>query len=319
MISTGHLTRRFGDRIAVENLSFEIATGEVFGFLGPNGAGKTTTVRMLAGLLAPTAGWAIVAGVDICAQPQRVRSLVGILTEHPGLYEKLSAWHNLKFHADLHDITQPEVQIEKYLRLLGLWERRFDPVGAFSKGMKQKLAIARALLHEPQVLFLDEPTAGLDPESAKIVRDFIAQLASEQRTIFLCTHNLYEAEQLCTRIGLIKQRLIRIGSPQQLKREIYGRQMVIDLREPLSPTVLDHQLKLPFVRSVQAHGKELVVELDDPEEHNPALIRRLVELGAQIQFVRDHDRSLEEVYLELVAEEKNDEQARQSRNAQRMA
>ncbi len=301
MIIAEHLTRRFGDRVAVENLSLEIAEGEVFGFLGPNGAGKTTTVRMLAGLLAPTAGRAIVAGVDVCAEPQRVRLLVGILTEHPGLYEKLSAWHNLKFYGDLYNLPNPEAQIEKYLNLLGLWERRFEPVGTFSKGMKQKLAIARALLHEPKVLFLDEPTSGLDPESAKTVRDFIAQLASEKRTIFLCTHNLYEAEQLCTRIGLIKQRLIKVGSPQQLKRELYGRQIVIDLKEPIS---LSEDLQLPFVRNVQANGTRLLIQLDDPEAQNPVLIKRLVELGAQIQFVREHDRSLEEVYLELISEEK---------------
>jgi ABC-2 type transport system ATP-binding protein len=300
MIVAENLTRRFGDRIAVENLSLEIAEGEVFGFLGPNGAGKTTTVRMLAGLLAPTGGRAVVAGVDVVAHPQRVRTLVGILTEHPGLYEKLSAWHNLKFYADLYDLPNPEPQIEKYLRLLGLWERRFEPAGTFSKGMKQKLAIARALLHEPRVLFLDEPTSGLDPEAAKTVRDFISHLASEKRTIFLCTHNLYEAEQLCTRIGLMRQRLIRIGSPTSLKRELYGRQIVIELQEPWTAS---EDLHLPFVRNVHRDGRRLFVELDDPEQHNPALIKRLVELGAQIQFVREQDRTLEEVYLELISEE----------------
>jgi len=300
MIIAENVTRRFGDRIAVENLSLEIAEGEVFGFLGPNGAGKTTTVRMLAGLLAPTSGRAVVAGVDVVAQPQRVRPLVGILTEHPGLYEKLSAWHNLKFYADLYDLPNAATRIEKYLRLLDLWERRFEPAGTFSKGMKQKLAIARALLHEPKVLFLDEPTSGLDPEAAKTVRDCISHLASERRTIFLCTHNLYEAEQLCMRIGLIKQRLIKIGAPASLKRELYGRQIVIDLKEPL---VLSEDLHLPFVRSVQRDGRRLFVELDDPEQHNPALIKRLIELGAQIQFVRERDRTLEEVYLELISEE----------------
>lgn len=301
MIHAEGLTRRFGERIAVEDLSLEVGEGEVFGFLGPNGAGKTTTVRMLAGLLAPTAGRALVAGVDVCAEPQGVRALVGILTEHPGLYEKLSAWHNLKFYADLYDLPNPHEQIERYLRLLGLWERRFEPAGTFSKGMKQKLAIARALLHEPKVLFLDEPTSGLDPESAKTVRDFISQLASEKRTIFLCTHNLYEAEQLCTRIGLIKQRLIKVGSPQQLKRELYGRRIVIDLKEPM---VLPEDLQLPFVRDVQTNGTRLLVQLDDPETQNPLLIKKLVERGAQIQFVREQDRTLEEVYLDLIAEEK---------------
>ncbi len=300
MIWAEGLTRRFGDRVAVEDLSLAIAAGEVFGLLGPNGAGKTTTVRMLAGLLAPTAGRATVANVDLCCEPQRVRSLVGILPEHPGLYEKLSAWHNLKFYADLYGLSHPEAQVEKYLSLLGLWERRFDPASTFSKGMKQKLAIARALLHEPKVLFLDEPTSGLDPESAKTVRDFITQLASEKRAIFVCTHNLYEAEQLCTRIGLIKRRLIKVGSPLTLKRELYGRQIVIDLKEPLA---LSEDLQLPFVRDVQTDGTRLLMQLDTPEEHTPALIRKLVELGAQIQWVREQDRSLEEVYLELIAEE----------------
>ncbi len=301
MIIAENLTRRFGDRLAVENLSLKISEGEVFGFLGPNGAGKTTTVRMLAGLIAPSAGRALVAGVDVCAEPQRVHALVGILTEHPGLYEKLSAWHNLKFYGDLYDLPDTETRIERYLHVLGLWERRFEPVGTFSKGMKQKLAIARALLHEPKVLFLDEPTSGLDPESAKTVRDFIAQLALEKRTILLCTHNLYEAEQLCTRIGLIKQRLIKVGSPQQLKRELYGRQIIIDLKEPMA---LGEDLQLPFVRSVQTDGTRLLIQLDDPEAQNPVLIKKLVERGAQIQFVREHDRSLEEVYLDLIAEEK---------------
>lgn len=300
MIIAEDLTRRFGDRFAVENLSLEVGEGEVFGFLGPNGAGKTTTVRMLAGLLAPTAGRAVVVGVDVCAEPQRVRSLVGILPEHPGLYEKLSAWHNLKFYADLHELPKPEAQIEKYLTMLGLWERRFEPVGTFSKGMKQKLAIARALLHEPKVLFLDEPTSGLDPESAKTVREFIVELSQEKRTIFLCTHNLYEAELLCTRVGLIKQRLIKVGAPSRLKRELYGRYVIIDLKEPLA---LSEDLQLPFAHTVQADGTRLLVQLDDPEAQNPILVKRLVELGAQIQFVREQDRSLEEVYLELISEE----------------
>ncbi|MCS7197827.1 MAG: ABC transporter ATP-binding protein [Candidatus Bipolaricaulota bacterium] len=300
MIIAENLTRRFGDRLAVEDLSLEIAEGEVFGFLGPNGAGKTTTVRMLAGLLAPTTGRAIVAGVDVWAEPQRVRTVVGILPEHPGLYEKLSAWHNLKFYADLYELSNAEAQIEKYLTMLGLWERRFEPVGTFSKGMKQKLAIARALLHNPTVLFLDEPTSGLDPESAKTVREFIVELSQEKRTIFLCTHNLYEAELLCTRVGLIKQRLIKVGSPQQLKRELYGRQVVVELKEPID---LSRDLQLPFVHHMHTDGTRLLIQLDDPEAQNPLLIKRLVELGAQIQFVREQDRSLEEVYLELISEE----------------
>ncbi len=296
-----NLTRRFGERLAVDNLSLEIFAGEVFGFLGPNGSGKTTTVRMLTGLLAPSAGRARILGTDICSEPQRVHALVGVLPENPGLYEKLSAQQNLKFYADLHGLAHSAVTIERYLRLFALWERRHDSVGTFSKGMKQKLALARALLHDPQVLFLDEPTSGLDPESAKTVRDLIAQLSAERRTIFLCTHNLHEAEQLCDRIGLIKQRLLKVGTPQELKRELYGHQIVIELKAPLAQ--IDSQLRLPFVKELKVEQTQLFVELEDPREHNPLLLRRLMELGAEIQFVREAPRSLEDVYLQLIAEE----------------
>ncbi|MDW8110177.1 MAG: ABC transporter ATP-binding protein [Candidatus Bipolaricaulota bacterium] len=295
------LSRRFDGRLAVDRLSLAVYEGEVFGFLGPNGAGKTTTVRMLAGLIAPTSGRALIAGVDVVAEPQRVRSLVGVLTESPGLYEKLSVWQNLQFYADLYGLAPSTPQIERYLRLFDLWERRFDPVSALSKGMKQKLALARSLLHDPKVLFLDEPTAGLDPEAAKTVRDLIAALSQERRTIFLCTHNLHEAEQLCDRIGLIKQRLLKVGTPHQLKRELYGHQIVIDLRNPIES--LDSQLNLPFVKGLRVEQSRLIIELENPYEQNPLLVRRLVELGAEIQFVREADRSLEDVYLQLVREE----------------
>ncbi|MCS6936628.1 MAG: ABC transporter ATP-binding protein [Candidatus Bipolaricaulota bacterium] len=295
------LSRRFDGRLAVDRLSLAVYEGEVFGFLGPNGAGKTTTVRMLAGLIAPTSGRALIAGVDVVAEPQRVRSLVGVLTESPGLYEKLSVWQNLQFYADLYGLAPSTPQIERYLRLFDLWERRFDPVSALSKGMKQKLALARSLLHDPKVLFLDEPTAGLDPEAAKTVRDLIAALSQERRTIFLCTHNLHEAEQLCDRIGLIKQRLLKVGTPHQLKRELYGHQIVVDLKKPLES--LDSQLNLPFVKGLRVEQTRLVIELENPQEQNPLLVRRLVELGAEIQFVREADRSLEDVYLQLVREE----------------
>jgi ABC-2 type transport system ATP-binding protein len=294
------LSRHFDGRIAVDRLSLEVSEGEVFGFLGPNGAGKTTTVRMLAGLLAPTGGRARIAGVDVIADPQRVRSLVGVLTESPGLYEKLSVWQNLKFYADLYRLAHStqSLQIERYLKLFELWERCEDAVSTLSKGMKQKLALARALLHDPKVLFLDEPTAGLDPEAAKTVRELVAELSQERRTIFLCTHNLYEAEQLCDRIGLIKQRLLKVGTPTELKRELYGHQIVVDLKNPLES--LDSQLDLPFIRELRVDQTRLFLSVENPQEQNPLLVRRLVELGAEIQFVREADRSLEDVYLQLM-------------------
>ncbi|HSO27584.1 MAG TPA: ABC transporter ATP-binding protein, partial [Anaerolineales bacterium] len=207
MITTHALTKKFGDKLAVDRLSLDVHEGEVFGFLGPNGAGKTTTVRLLSSLIGPTAGEAIVNGFQVGKQDTAIRRSVGVLTETPGMYDNLSAEYNLQIYANLHDLQNGDAQVEKYLRLLGLWERRHDAAGAFSKGMKQKLAIARALLHEPRILFLDEPTSALDPEAARLVREFIAELGREGRTIFLCTHNLDEADRLCDRVAVFKTRL----------------------------------------------------------------------------------------------------------------
>ena len=303
MIRTEGLTRKFGELVAVERLDLEVEEGEVFGFLGPNGAGKTTTVRMLAALIAPTSGRATIAGYRIGPDNHRIREAVGVLTESPGLYGKLSAYRNLEFFAQLYGVRARAKQIEKYLRMLDLWERRDEPVGRFSKGMRQKVALARALLHEPKVLFLDEPTAGLDPEAAKLVRDFIEELAEEQRrTIFLCTHNLSEAERLCDRIGLIKQRLIKVGTPEELKGELYGRRTVVQLKR-LSPDIEGALRGLPFVEGLEADGNRLIVSLHDPEEENPVLIKRLVELGGEVQWVEELKHTLEDVYLDLIREE----------------
>ncbi len=214
---------------AVDGLSLEVKQGEVFGFLGPNGAGKTTTVRMLTCLIGPSAGRAWVNDLEVGKADLAIQSQVGILTESPGLYDRLSARYNLEFFADMYGVKDVKGQVEKYLRLLDLWDRRDSEAGTFSKGMKQKLAIARALLHEPPVVFLDEPTSALDPEAAKTVRDFIETLRGQGRTIFLCTHNLDEAERLCERIGVFRQRLIAVDTPDALRRQLFGRQTVVHL------------------------------------------------------------------------------------------
>ncbi len=302
MIVTEGLTRKFGERVAVAGLDLEVKEGEVFGFLGPNGAGKTTTVRMLAALIAPTSGRAIVAGHELGKENRKIRQVVGVLTESPGLYGRLSAYQNLEFFAKLYGVRERAKQVEKYLKMLDLWDRRDEPVGRFSKGLQQKVALARALIHEPRVLFLDEPTAGLDPEAAKLVRDFIEELAKEERrTIFLCTHNLSEAERLCDRIGLIKQRLIKVGTPEELKGQLYGRRTVIQLKG--LPSGLEGAVReLPFIEGLEVDGNKLIVSLKDPEEENPALIKRIVELGGEVQWVREMEHTLEEVYLELVRE-----------------
>ncbi len=298
MIRTKGLTRTFGTLTAVDHLDVEVQTGEVFGFLGPNGAGKTTTIRMLAALIAPSEGTATLAGRELGKANREIRQHVGVLTETPGLYRRLSAWDNLMFFARLYRVLHPEKQVEKYLRMFDLWERRNDPAGSFSKGMRQKVAIARALVHEPDVLFLDEPTAGLDPEAAKTVRELIETLRSEERTIFLCTHNLDEADRLCDRVGLFKTRLLAVGEPQELKERMYGRKTVVHLAD--APPGIEDALSLPFVTHVERVDGNLIVSLSDPERENPALVRRLVELGAQVQFVNELRVSLEDLYLDLM-------------------
>ncbi len=308
MITTENLTKEFkGERgkpvLAVDRLNLDVAQGEVFGFLGPNGAGKTTTMRMLASLVGPTAGHAWVNGCQVGKDDTGIRRSVGILTESPGLYDRLSARKNLAIFARLSEVPDVDGQVEKYLRMLGLWDRRDDLAGGFSKGMRQKLAICRALIHEPKVLFLDEPTSGLDPEAAKIVHDFIAELKSEGRTIFLCTHNLDEADRLSDRIGVMKQRMIRVDTPANLRAQLYGRRVAFHVRtEDLAAAELIRGLE--FARNVQtvrlSDGGSIVVDLDEPNTQNPIIVRRLVGAGADVQFVGELRHSLEDVYLRLI-------------------
>lgn len=300
------LTKRFGkgDKavLAVDNLSLQVKAGEVFGLLGPNGAGKTTTIRMLSALIGPTSGRAVVAGHEIGKEDMDVRRRVGILTETPGMYDQLSAERNLAFFAALYDVADIPGQVEKYLRMLGLWARREDEVGEFSKGMRQKLAIARALLHEPPVLFLDEPTSGLDPEAARLVREFIGELRTQGRTIIMCTHNLDEADRLCDRVGVFKARLLALDTPANLRGQLFGRMVVFHLAQA-EPRLVETVKGFAFVQNAELVDNKLVVTLDDPESHNPAVIRKLVEAGAELRFVGEVRRSLEDVYLHLMDKE----------------
>jgi len=303
-IETHKLTRTFGKLTAVDNLTLGIPEGTVFGFLGPNGAGKTTTVRMLTALIAPTSGTANVIGHELGAGNRSIRRSVGILTETPGLYDRLSAEQNLIFFARLYDVPvqRAKVQAERYLRMLELWERRSDRVGGFSKGMRQKLAIARALLHEPKVIFLDEPTAGLDPEAARTVRDFIKELRSEGRTIFLTTHNLPEADELCDLIGVFRTQLLRVDTPVNLRTGLFGRGTQVQVVGDASVWASTAR-SLSFVRQVTSQDDCLLVTLDNPDEQNPQLVQALVTAGARIRFVEPIAHSLEEVYLELIEDE----------------
>jgi ABC-2 type transport system ATP-binding protein len=293
------LSKKFGDVNAVEDLNLEIPAGEVFGLLGPNGAGKTTTIRMLSALIAPTSGEAWVAGYHVGSDNTALRKSVGILTETPGLYEGLSAERNLAFFAELYEVPNIPQQVERYLRMLGLWGRRQEAVGTFSKGMRQKLAIARALLHEPQILFLDEPTSGLDPEATHLVREFVAELGKEGRTIIVTTHNLDEADRLCDRIAVFKTRLLALDTPANLRLELFGRAVVIHLasaREQFAEALRQKS----YVKKAELVENKLVVKLDDPEKRNPEMLRVLIGMGADIQFVGELRQSLEDVYLQLI-------------------
>jgi len=299
MIIAEKLEKKFGEVTAVNSLDLDIQEGEVFGFLGPNGAGKTTTVRMLSTLIAPSGGSAIVNGYKVGADDKKIRRSVGVLTETPGLYENLSAEQNLRIYAELYEVTDVSRQVEKYLVQLGLFERKNDTVGTYSKGMKQKLAIARALIHEPKLLFLDEPTASLDPESAHGLRTFISELRKEGRTIFLCTHNLDEADRLCDRICVFRSEVLVVDTPANLRSSLFGRKIVFHLktRKPEFDKVVEN---IDFVKNVNSLDNKIIVTIDDPEDQNPILIRELLSAGAEIVFVGELRHSLEDVYLQLM-------------------
>jgi ABC-2 type transport system ATP-binding protein len=301
MIQVSGLAKRFGERTAIEGVTLAIPPGEIFGLLGPNGAGKTTTVRMLAGLIAPSAGDGTVAGVPLRGDTHALRQRVGLLTESPGLYDRLTVERNLDFFGQLHGLSLPErtSRVARYLEAVGLLDRRRERAGALSKGMKQRLAIARALLHEPPVLFLDEPTSGLDPEAARTVRDVIGGLKQEGRTIILCTHNLDEADRLCDRIAVVRGRLLTVDTPSGLRRALFGRQVAVRLGRPL-PEAESLLRALPGVRGVVADGTRVTLDLEDPERQNPAIVALLVRAGAEVQSVSEVARTLEEVYLAVV-------------------
>jgi ABC-2 type transport system ATP-binding protein len=305
MIETENLTRKFGDLTAVENLTLKVEEGEVFGFLGPNAAGKTTTVRMLCCLIRGTSGKARIGDYEVNndANCLSIRKMVGLLPENVGLYDNLSAYKNLDFFGRLYEVPDEKRQqnIERLLKLLGIWDRRDDNVGTFSKGTKQKIAIARALIHEPRLLFLDEPTANLDPEASKTVRDFVLELKKEKRTIFLNTHNLDEAERLCDRIGILKTKLIAVGSPKELERGLYNRKTIVHL-EQISEAIKKAVEKLNFVKSTRTVENKLVLEIDNPEKDNPELVRTVVGAGGNIQYVTELKSTLEDVYLKLIRE-----------------
>jgi ABC-2 type transport system ATP-binding protein len=304
MIETENLTRKFGDLTAVDNLTLRVDKGQVFGFLGPNGAGKTTTVRMLCCLIGKTSGSAKIGEYEVGSQENalKIRKMIGLVPDNVGLYESLTAFENLDYYGTLYrrTDTQRKESNEYFLKLLGLWEKRDALAGSFSKGMKQKLAIARALVHDPEILFMDEPTANLDPESAKTVREFILELKKQKKTIFLNTHNLDEAQRICDKIGILNTRLMAVGTPEELERSIHGRKTVIQLTQ-LNDSILD-SLKRLQVKNLVREGNKLTVDVVNPEEENPDMVNAIVAAGGRIETITVTSSSLEDAYLKLVKE-----------------
>lgn len=303
-IRTQQLTRTFGAVRAVDGLNMEVPTGIVFGFLGPNGSGKTTTIRLLLGLLESDSGNAQVLRYDTRTQAEQIRQQCGALLENNGIYERLSAADNLEFYGRVWRIPTAErkSRIEELLTHLGLWDRRNELAGNWSRGMKQKLAIARTLLHRPSLVFLDEPTAGLDPVAAAALHEDLTSLvAREGVTVFLTTHNLAEAEKLCQQVGVIRQgKLLAIGTPDQLRSQAGGPRLEV-IGAGFTPQVMQQLQALPLVSGVQLHNNHLTIQLRETTNSAP-LVTLMVQAGAQIEEVRKGKANLEETFLALVEE-----------------
>ena len=299
MISASHLTRSFGARVAVEDATFDVKAGEIFGLLGPNGAGKTTTLRMLAGLLAPSSGEATVAGIRLSRETiDQVRARIGFLTEAPGLWDRLSVRQNLMVYARLHQLADPAGTVTQALERFGLQDRG-DSLGAeLSKGLKQRVALARALLHEPPVVLLDEPTSGLDPQSARLVRDLVLDLRARGHAIVLSTHNLYEAERVADRVGVLRGRFLAVASPADLRQRLFGSRALVRVAGDASAYVA--AIEASGGRDVVVDGGSLRFALDELPRAMPGVVRALVMAGAAVVEVTTEDAPLEDVYFTLV-------------------
>jgi ABC-2 type transport system ATP-binding protein len=301
MIHTDNLGKQFEDFWAVESVSLKVDAGEVLALLGPNGAGKTTTVRMLTSVLLPSKGHATVAGYDIVRDSARVRGLVGVLTEQHGLYDRMPADDYLDFFGQLYGLKADvrRRRIQRWLEDFGLYADRKRRIGEYSKGMRQKLALARALLHEPPVLLLDEPTSAMDPESARLVRDAIRDLRSASRAVIICTHNLAEAEELADQIAIIRRgQIIAHGAPDALKMALLG---PVEYEVTLGRQLNGHALSLPDAASLTGSGPTwLRFQTSTPEQVNPEVLRYLLAQDLPVTGLREVTRSLEQVYLQAM-------------------
>ncbi len=304
-IQAAHLTRDFGTVRAVDQISLEVDSGSLFGFLGPNGSGKTTTIRLLLGLLEPTQGMSSVLGFDSIRQGQQVRENCGALLEHTGLYERLTAAENLEFYARVFRLSPSErnTRIKELLTNMGLWDRKNEIVKGWSRGMKQKLAVARAMLHRPKVIFLDEPTSGLDPVAASAFREDLQNLVRQSGvSVFLTTHNLNEAEKLCDRVGVIREgKLLAIGSPDELRLR-NGNGFIDVVGSGFTTEVMKNLEQHPKITSVRQHDQHVRIQYI-PGFDSSSLIPMLVEQGIHIEEIRKGKSSLEDVFLTLMEEE----------------
>jgi ABC-2 type transport system ATP-binding protein len=300
-LSVEQLSKRFGDRIAFDDVSLEVGHGEVFGFLGPNGAGKTTMVRTLGTLLSPTSGSATVAGIPLTPENGvAIRQHISIMPESPGLYLRLTVAENLECFADLYEAPDPTDRIDRALRAVNLADRAHDACGTLSKGLRQRVALARALLSDPQVLFLDEPTAGLDPVAARDVHQLIDKLRQRGVTIFLTTHRLEEAERLCDRVAILNTTLRTIGRPAQLREQLFAKTLTVRTLAPL-PNPGGVFAGLPAVDDWRQDGPaSYVLSVSEPAVAAPAVTRALVAAGAEVLSINQSHHSLEDVYLELI-------------------
>ncbi len=303
-LAVQRLSKRFGERVAFEDLSFEVGYGEVFGFLGPNGAGKTTTVRTLGTLISPSSGSATVAGVRLsAANGPAIRARISIMPESPGLYQRLTVGENLRCFAGLYELDDVSGRIERALRAVNLQDRANDPCGSLSKGLRQRVALARALLNDPAVLFLDEPTSGLDPVAAHDVHELIVSLRERGVTIFLTTHRLEEAERLCHRVAILSRTLRLFGTPDELRARLFNETLEVNVLAPLADPGATFA-GLPAVDGWAASGSGgYTLAVSEPHIAAPAVARALVSAGADILSLSESHHSLEDVYLELINED----------------
>jgi ABC-2 type transport system ATP-binding protein len=299
-LTASRLTRCFDTRLAVADVSFELVPGEILALLGPNGAGKTTTLRMLGGLIHPTSGSVLLDRQIVTPlTASRLRASIGFLTETPGLWERLTVRQNLTVYARVHGLASPALAVDQMLDLFAISDRARDVAGELSKGLKQRVALARTLLHDPPIVLLDEPTAGLDPQSAHEFRELVLRLRDERRTVLLSTHNLDEVDRVADRVAMLRTRLVALDTPAALRARLFGRRVRVELGRDAAAHV--SKLRADGIDDVIVEGAVISVGLNEHVTVS-ALVRRLIESGAAINAVMPEERSLEDVYLRLLEE-----------------